>query len=592
MTRPAAASITAPTADGGRASGGSRTPLLVLAGITVVTTLAAVAGWLRTPRPMDAPTVRMALDADTLNPDLGEFIVSPDGTKLALVGDGGVYLRTSDDPEFRLVRGTEDARDPTFSPDGEWIAFSRSFTSLQKVSAEGGSPLTLASPDGGVYMPHWGTDGAIVFANPNGIFLVSETGGEPEAVEGPVGRYPRLLPGRTGLLFTTGQRGVAFASLDGNTTRTLVEEGVHPIYVPETGQILYGHPAGGLFAVPFDPERGEVTGAIRPVLDEVAVGAFEAGFDVSDNGTLLYRRGVGGGGDVGELLVLIELDGTVDTLPLTPRDFDNPRFSPDGQSLAFEADDEVYTYDLELGTTTQLTFDQGGHRPVWSPDGSQVAYAFRKEGATDDVLMVKAVDGATPGREILDAPGDEHPVDWPSEDLLVFEQAQEGDVDLMLVDPTADTAEPWPYLQAEWDERDLSVSPDGTLASYFSDETGTDQLYVRRFPEPRGQWRISEGMGTFARWSADGDVLYYWSSPGAADTLIAARVRTDGPVVVESREPIIVGEFDFSDSDYDPVSGRFVTVQNVGIAGPQEARGLWLVVNWFTELRERLGPGT
>ncbi|NIT95119.1 MAG: hypothetical protein GWN07_09620, partial [Actinobacteria bacterium] len=46
------------------------------------------------------------------------------------------------------------------------------------------------------------------------------------------------------------------------------------------------------------------------------------------NGTLLYRRGEGGGLAGGELLILITRDGTLDTLPLAPRDFDNPRFSP------------------------------------------------------------------------------------------------------------------------------------------------------------------------------------------------------------------------------------------------------------------------
>jgi hypothetical protein len=182
-------------------------------------------------------------------------------------------------------------------------------------------------------------------------------------------------------------------------------------------------------------------------------------------------------------------------------------------------------------------------------------------------------------------------VSWPSEDLLVYERVMEGDVDLMLVDPSSDSPEPRPYLQAEWDEWALSVSPDGTLAAYSSNETGTDQLYVRRFPEPEGQWRISEGQGLFGHWSADGDILYYWASPAGADSLIAARVRTDGPVVVQSRETIAVGEFDFDDSDFDRVSGRFVTVQNVGVSAPQDLQGLWLVVNWFTELRERLGEG-
>ncbi|NIT95121.1 MAG: hypothetical protein GWN07_09630, partial [Actinobacteria bacterium] len=102
-----------------------------------------------------------------------------------------------------------------------------------------------------------------------------------------------------------------------------------------------------------------------------------------------------------------------------------------------------------------------------------------------------------------------------------------------------------------------------TRAAYHSDETGIPQVFVRRFPEPEGQWRISEGDGAFPQWSGDGDVIFYWASPAAADSLLAARIRTEPSVVVESRELITVGEYDFDDFDFDPVSDRFVVVQNV-----------------------------
>ncbi|NIT95120.1 MAG: hypothetical protein GWN07_09625, partial [Actinobacteria bacterium] len=76
------------------------------------------------------------------------------------------------------------------------------------------------------------------------------------------------------------------------------------------------------------------------------------------------------------------------------------------------------------------------HRPVWSPDGTRLAYASRGADATDDVLVAKAVDGATPARQVLDVEGDEHPMAWPTEDVLVFEVSEPGGTDLMIADPS------------------------------------------------------------------------------------------------------------------------------------------------------------
>ena len=69
--------------------------------------------------------------------------ISPDGSKLAYVAAGRLFVRFLDQLEPREL-AADNARMPFFSPDGQWIGF---FTGreLKKVSVNGGTPLTLAT---------------------------------------------------------------------------------------------------------------------------------------------------------------------------------------------------------------------------------------------------------------------------------------------------------------------------------------------------------------------------------------------------------------------------------------------------------------
>ena len=203
--------------------------------------------------------------------------------------------------------------------------------------------------------------------------------------------------------------------------------------------------------------------------------------------------------------------------------------------------------------------------------------------------MISIHDKAVITAEASEAAGDQGAF-WEMHDLL-YERQQEWASKPLEEMPTvlSGYAEELGLDTEAFDE----ALADGTynekvMAAYNSAETGTPQVFVRRFPEPQGLWRISEGQGLFPRWSGAGDAVFYWSSPGSVDSLYVARVRTDPSVVVESRDVIVTGEFDFDDSDFDPVTERFVVVQNVGEGGGAADEGL-LVVNWFTELAERVG---
>ena len=52
-------------------------------------------------------------------------------------------------------------------------------------------------------------------------------------------------------------------------------------------------------------------------------------------------------------------------------------------------------------------------------------------------------------------------------------------------------------------------SPDGRWLAYASNESGTQELYVRPYPGPGGRWQVSTEGGRFPQWSKDGRELFF-----------------------------------------------------------------------------------
>src|SRR5207342_2807036 len=82
-----------------------------------------------------------------------------------------------------------------------------------------------------------------------------------------------------------------------------------------------------------------------------------------------------------------------------------------------------------------------------------------------------------------------------------------------------------PLIQSRFNEVNARTSPDGRWLTYTSNETGRGEVYVTRFPETGGKWRVSSDGGQVPRWGSDGRELFYRDSNG---TMWSARVTADG----------------------------------------------------------------
>ena len=283
----------------------------VAAVLTVISIGLGAVAW-RATRPVDRPLMRLSVD---LGPDAvaGEFTttaIAPDGLRLVFPAknpDGKQMLATRllDQSIHTLLAGTENGRDPFFSPDGKWIGFFAD-GKMKKISVQGGVPVVLCDAPL-ARGASWGTDGNIVAAlnirSP--LSRVPAEGGMPQPVtkQGALSyHWPLALPGSEAVLVTISPSIVAFenasigaVSLKTGEIKILVRGGYFGRYLPtgnSTGHLVYVH-EGVLFGVPFDPTRLEVRGAAVPMLKDLAANPSSGAgqFSFAGTGTFVYRTG-------------------------------------------------------------------------------------------------------------------------------------------------------------------------------------------------------------------------------------------------------------------------------------------------------------
>ena len=153
-----------------------------------------------------------------LQGDARDIALSPNGRHLvyrsggSMKGGSPLMLRAIDELDARPLAGIDGALAPFFSPDSQWIGFFAG-GELRKVSIRGGPVVTICPVTGMSRGATWGDDDTIIFATSDeksGLWRVSAAGGSPTALTTPDAAqretrhsFPFILPGSRGVLFTT-----------------------------------------------------------------------------------------------------------------------------------------------------------------------------------------------------------------------------------------------------------------------------------------------------------------------------------------------------------------------------------------------------
>ncbi len=559
------------------------------------------------PRSADGPQ-RPAAPVTRFEVELGELEVpsqmtlSPDGGTLVFAArtPGGLpqlYLRRSADVAIEPFPGTENASEPVFSPDGAWVAFVVNGTELKRVPIQGGSPVSITTLRPTLSAPAWGPEGSIIFSGQQGLYQVPFEGGPPAHIlNTPLfsSRLPRPVAGGDFVLFThvattSSEPEIRLLEMQTGEVRSLTP-GRDARYL-RGGHLIFLALDGSMVAAPFDAARGELTGPARTISDEVIVGPVDGdglSFTLAESGTAVYAEG--NSGQLDEVLVMVDLAGNESPIRgLAEGNFSAPRFDPTGRRLVFELDGSLWIRDLVLGRQ-DLLHEAASYNPVWSADGTKVAFGYRLPTHTGSQLLIRDADLASAPERHLESTDFLVPSAWSSDgSTLLFSEVLDQNAtaaEIWTTDPSA-RGTSQAYLAADgWSEGFASLSPNGHWAAYESDEEGGRAVYVRRFPEPGEKIKVSEGGGLGARWSADGGRIFYRTG----DTTKVANVRTEPTFEVLSHETLFVGPY--SGVDPHPDGTHVVAIKRVGAAGETAVdRRLYFVVNWLDGIEELLGAG-
>ncbi len=548
----------------------------------------------------------------------GRVAVSSDGQTVVYSADAGedadaqLFRRPIDQFGAIPMMHTEGARDPFFSPDGQWVGFF-AHGALRKVALAGGAAQKLTElpqiRHSGLRGAIWGTDDMILMGILGGarcLVQIPAAGGEPGVIVKPEGDempwYPQVLPRTGAILFTLSEMGPDAGELQVLLTETGERRSVLPNAVAgrvlETGHLVFVR-SGALWAAPIDQERLEIVGNPVPVVDGVSVGpGGEVQYAVADTGTLVYVPGAVAEPWLHErtTLALVDRQGSVENLPVPLNEYAVPRFSPDGTRIAAQISSgdgsNIFIFERSNNRLRQLTFD-GGERPIWTPDGAQITFLaknalwnitsdFSEEPqllSTDDeeFRIVAPLSWSPDGRVLLLAVWPDAGMVWGVAQLARLE---DGGVEYGPV-----------LVEQKYHQGWANFSADGRWFAFATFETGVPEVYIKPWPPGAGaKRRITHGGGNYPVWSRNGRELFYVHD----GKLWAMGIETEP--TLDWQDPVALFEVPgvwpwVTRINYDVTSDgqKFVFLMPEKEESYDRQRQINVVLNWFEELK-RLVP--
>lgn len=548
-----------------------------------------------------------------------------DGT-IVFVYAGDLWTVGTDGGEAkRLTSHPAPEGAPSFSPDGQWIAYTANYTggaNVHIIPAGGGQPRQLTWHPEADIVQGWNPDGSAVVFQSNRevmrrrgeqIFQVSVDGGHPEKLRIPQAFEGTYSPDGSQFAYSVFRPaysgGSGWKRHRGGTTPPVwlidLETAEHveiphenasdlnPVWVGDTVYFISDRAdVANIFA--YDVNSGDVTQVTDHAWDVKAIEA--------DGETLVYEAGYRlytlslAGGDPVPVSVTINAD-----FPEVRPGWKNAAsaiegvgISPSGVRALFSARGDIFTVPSEKGDTRNLTESDGvrDNNALWSPDGQRIAYLTDETGRWNLVITDQA---GTEEISRIDFGTDDfyYLQDWSADGgTIIYSDNHLGLYALDVASGETRKIDENAYRISGGGISAVDISPDSRWLAYTRMDPNYMQVLLLHDLEAGETYPVTEGMVRINSpvFSRDGKHLYFTASTNAGSRTVfldmsvndrperhgiyAAALEADGatPLPLESDEEEAAaengngnGEADNGEGDGDEESAETVVVEPEGL---------------------------
>ena len=454
--------------------------------------------------------------------------ISPNGKHLAYVcmheKERHLCLRSLSDDAFQLLKGSNGAVLPFFSPDEKWVGFLTE-KKVKKIEISSGLLAEVCDAKNPYAGATWSDEGKIYFGDSEGSQFrkVNENGGEPELVSKKILRAwsPSTVPNEKGVVFDSPGIDVSRApyavyfvpSTEDNILKLL--DGRMPSWFGEKHLITLED--NQLRLTEFNTETFKPAGKIKTIVNsKIRNNKFTAQYSLSQNNILAFIEG-----DSKLELSLSLLDPMKKESVLLSekwQQYGQFSISASGEKVAVEIEDnQIYSiniFDIKRGRFSSFSNSKHNYAPFWGPDEKKIYYTSNRKDPSEfglyvydfdqqkeeEIIFVGEIMG---GLSVSDVSRDGKKI------LCYGQQKGTGQGELYYVDLIE--RKKYQLTKNRLQEWGGVFSPDEKWLAYTSekDMEGSFAIYLNRFPEMNQETRISAGGGEEPKWLPDGSGVYY-----------------------------------------------------------------------------------
>ncbi len=531
--------------------------------------------------------------------------ISPDGRHIVFSGksveDGSVqlYIRAIDADQSVALDRTKNAQYPFWAPDGQWIGFYDRDEGLKKIMIGGGPAQTICPAPNGKG-GSWNEAGQIIFTPEYNaaIYVVPAVGGEPKQItklESDEGfdshRHPQFLPdGRRFLYLARGAGGrdseLRIGDLDGSDPIVVMKVSTAAQYA--SGYLLYLNQQT-LMAQPFDPDTGTLSGTPATVIDDVMIitGAAKGSFCASDQGTIIYLRGMA---NFEAGLNWVDRKGNILGPVGDQANYNSVALSPDDSRVAVTIIDaqagtgDIWIVEIERNFRTRFTNTPADELyPVWINGGNSLMFVSDRSGKY--AVYRQDIGGTGETELVLELPTAIFLWDCSADGrtILYSTIGEDSALDLWAADVTGQE-EPRLIRRTPADDGAANFSPDGRWISFWSEESGSGQVYLAPWPAMTPISQVSTATGGWSFWNSKGTELIYQDQTGR---LLSAPLGFEGGRMnIGVPEPMFDhGSVQLEGALLDLAADneRFLAVSSIAMDPPSYCD---VLLNWTTKLEQ------